>query len=139
MNLVPMTFNDLEFLLEVRNDDSTRFFLENDSTFTIHECQNWFKDLKSQWYIILNEHNEKVGYIRTSDDNEVGCDIHPNYRRKGYARKAYLKYLEDKSYASLWVFEDNFAKKLYQEIGFVENGEIKIVRNKKYLRMVYEK
>jgi hypothetical protein len=137
LELRQMDYKDLEFLLEVRNHESTRNFLENDSVFTIDQCREWFQKLTSPWYIIL-VNGLNVGYIRT-DDNEVGCDIHPNHRRKGYAKQAYIKYLENRDLATLWVFDDNFAKNLYLELGFVENGEFKIVRDRKYIRMVYEK
>jgi len=127
---------DLEFLLEVRNDDTTRVNLENDSVFTLGECVEWFFKKNPLWYIIEIE-SIPVGYIRTNGD-EVGIDIHPNYRRKGYARDAYKLYLKDKEYASLWVFIDNFAKNLYTELGFVENGNSKIIRGREYIQMVYE-
>jgi ribosomal protein S18 acetylase RimI-like enzyme len=127
---------DLEFLLEVRNDDTTRVNLENDSVFTLGECVEWFFKKNPLWYIIEIE-STPVGYIRTNGD-EVGIDIHPNYRRKGYARDAYKLYLKDKEYASLWVFVDNFAKNLYTELGFVENGNSKIIRDREYIQMVYE-
>ena len=52
--------------------------------------------------------------------------------------KAYEKYLEDTDYAELWVFEDNHAKKLYEELGFKETGEVKFIRDRKYLKMIYE-
>jgi ribosomal protein S18 acetylase RimI-like enzyme len=127
---------DLEFLLEVRNDDTTRVNLENDSVFTLGECVEWFYKKNPLWYIIEIE-SIPVGYIRTNGD-EVGIDIHPNYRRKGYARDAYKLYLKDKEYASLWVFVDNFAKNLYTELGFVEKGNSKIVRDREYIQMIYE-
>lgn len=138
MKLRPLTKEDLPFLLEVRNQESTRNNLENDSIFFLEECESWFKNLKSPWYIIINEHLESVGYLRTNGD-EIGCDIHPLHRRQGYAKAAYQEYLKDKSYASLWVFEDNFAKDLYTSLGFIENGEQKFIRERKYIRMVYEK
>ena len=138
MKLRPLTKEDLPFLLEVRNQESTRNNLENDSIFFLEECESWFKNLKSPWYIIINEHLESVGYLRTNGD-EVGCDIHPLHRRQGYAKAAYQEYLKDKTYASLWVFEDNFAKDLYVSLGFIENGEQKFIRERKYIRMVYEK
>ena len=50
----------------------------------------------------------------------------------------YEKYLEDTDYAELWVFEDNHAKKLYEELGFKETGEVKFIRDRKYLKMIYE-
>ena len=126
---------DLPFLLEVRNDNTTRKFLENDSIFTLDECKEWFNKTKPEWFIILNENSEKVGYLRTNND-EIGCDIHPNFRRNGYARMAYEEFLKDKTFSSLWVFEDNFAKKLYEQLGFVENGEKKIVRDRSYIKMI---
>ena len=47
--------------------------------------------------------------------------------------------LENTDYADLWVFEDNHAKKLYEELGFVETGEYETLRDRKYLKMIYEK
>ena len=77
-----------------------------------------------------------MGYIRTNGD-EVGCDIHPNFRKKGYAKIAYELYLKDKDYASLWVFEDNFAKNLYEKLGFVTNGKSITIRDRNYIQMEY--
>jgi RimJ/RimL family protein N-acetyltransferase len=131
--LRPLTKEDLPFLLEVRNDYSTRNNLENNSTFTLEECQAWFDNLKSPWYIIeINRF--AVGYLRTNGD-EIGCDIHPNFRRNGYAKMAYEIYLKDKTYATLWVFSDNFAKNLYKKLGFKETGEHGFVRERSYIKM----
>ena len=135
IKLRELTENDLSFLLEVRNHESTRQFLENDSIFNIEECKNWFKTLTSPWYIILVD-DKPVGYIRTNG-NEIGCDIHPNYRRKGYAKSAYKIYLENKKYASLWVFDDNFAKQLYLDLGFKPTSNTKIIRKRLYIEMEY--
>lgn len=137
MKLIPLSENYLEFLLEVRNHESTRQFLENNSVFTIEQCKKWFNTLESPWYIIIVDETP-VGYIRTNGD-EVGCDIHPEHRRKGYARLAYNEYLKNKTYATLWVFEDNFAKDLYFNLGFKENRKEKTIRNRKYIQMIYEK
>ncbi len=135
LNLRPLKVDDLLFLLEVRNDESTRNNLENNSMFKYNECRAWFESTNPKWYIIeINRHS--VGYIRT-DGDEVGCDIHPIYRRKGYARMAYEVYLKDKDYASLWVFEDNFAKNLYEKLGFVYNNNLKIIRERNYIQMEY--
>ena len=135
MKLVPLSDEYLPFLLEVRNCNSTRKFLENDSVFTIDECRNWFLTLESPWYIIIVD-DIPVGYIRTNED-EVGCDIHPSFRRRGYARMAYELYLKDKDYASLWVFESNFAKNLYEKLGFIPTGDSKLVRGENYIKMEY--
>jgi len=135
INLRPLTENDLPFLLEVRNDESTRQFLEHDSKFTLKEALKWFRDGQPKWYII-KVNRMPVGYIRTLDD-EVGCDIHPDFRKKGYAKMAYELYLQDKDYASLWVFEDNFAVKLYEKLGFIPTGNSRIVRDRNYIKMEY--
>jgi ribosomal protein S18 acetylase RimI-like enzyme len=136
MELVKLDENHLEFLLEVRNHESTRKFLENDSIFNIEQCKEWFSNLKSPWFIIMVD-NEPVGYIRT-DGSDIGCDIHPNHRRKGYAKMAYSKIMQNMDSATLWVFEDNFAKNLYEDIGFVKDNEEKIIRGRKYIKMIYE-
>jgi len=130
-----LTKEDLPFLLEVRNDDSTRNNLENNSIFTLEQCQDWFNTLKSPWYII-EVNRQPVGYIRTNGD-EIGCDIHPNFRRRGYAKIAYQIYLADKDYATLWVFEDNFAKVLYEKLGFSSTNECKNIRGRDYIKMIY--
>tara|TARA_R110000751_G_scaffold169054_1_gene275152 strand:- start:155 stop:592 length:438 start_codon:yes stop_codon:yes gene_type:complete len=131
--LKSLTESDLPFLLEIRNDDSTRCNLENNSKFTLKESLKWFRETQPKWYIILHQ-GVPVGYIRTSGD-EVGCDIHPNFRRRGYAKIAYETYLEDKDYASLWVFEDNFAKEFYEKLGFYTTWKSKIIRERKYVKM----
>jgi len=135
INLRPLTENDLPFLLEVRNDNSTRQFLENNSKFTLKQSLKWFRETQPKWYII-EVNRFSVGYIRTNGD-EVGCDIHPNFRKKGYAKIAYELYLKDKDYASLWVFEDNFAKNLYEKLGFVTNGKSITIRDRNYIQMEY--
>ena len=118
MNLRQLTIWDLPFLLQVRNDETTRMNLENDSVFTLEQCAEWFLDTHPKWYII-EVNDDSVGYIRTNGD-VVGMDIHPNHRRNGYAREAYKLILKQMDIASLWVFDDNFAKILYQELGFKE-------------------
>lgn len=135
LTLRSLVKNDLSFLLEVRNDQSTLQFLENNSEFTLKESLKWFSKNNPKWFII--EVNKiPVGYIRTNGD-EVGCDIHPKYRRHGYAKMAYELYLKNKDYASLWVFEDNFAKNLYEKLGFVANKNSKVIRGRNYIQMEY--
>lgn len=137
MYLKKLSEGDLPFLLEVRNDDSTRYNLENDSIFNLEQCKSWFETTNPNWYIIKID-EESVGYFRVKGE-EVGCDIHPKHRRKGYARMAYKLYLESVNMATLWVFEDNFAKNLYEELGFRFCGQSKKIRERNYIKMKYEK
>lgn len=138
VELLSLQESDLPFLIEVRNNESTRSQLGNDSSFTLEECTEWFNTQKPKWLLIINHNLTRVGYMRI-EGNTLGVDIHPDFRRKGYARLAYQTYLKTTDYAELDVFEDNHAKKLYQELGFVETGEYETLRNRKYLKMVYNK
>lgn len=137
IRLLEMKKEHLPFLLEVRNDKTTRSMLENDSVFTLEQCEAWFETLKNKWYIIQNSNGEFVGYLRVND-KQLGCDIHPKFRRQGYARAAYLEYLKDKTYSELWVFDDNFAKDLYLSLGYKETGNIKFIRDRKYAEMIWK-
>ena len=137
IKLKPLLKEHLSFLLEVRNHETTKYNLENDSIFSLEQCEKWYETLIYPWYII-SKNNTLVGYIRTNGD-EIGCDIHPNHRRNGYAREAYKLILKQMDIASLWVFDDNFAKILYQELGFKETREQKIIRDRNYIKMMYIK
>jgi RimJ/RimL family protein N-acetyltransferase len=136
VSLSLLTQDDLEFLLEIRNDCSTRLQLENDRIFTLDECKIWFENLRSPWYIIKNDVGERVGYFRTNS-REIGCDIHPNHRRKGYARASYNLYLKQVQHASLWVFKTNHARLLYESLGFKLSGNKKFVRGREYVEMLF--
>ena len=137
IELRPLTESDLEFLLEVRNDFTTRNNLEDDSVFTLEQCKMWFSSTDPKWYIIKNE-GISVGYFRTNG-NEVGCDIHPKYRRKGFAKMSYDVYLKNVNNASLWVFDDNFEKKLYESLGFKQTEKSKKIRNRNYIHMLWNR
>ena len=137
IELRPLTESDLEFLLEVRNDFTTRNNLEDDSVFTLEQCKMWFSSTDPKWYIIKNE-GISVGYFRTNG-NEVGCDIHPKYRRKGFAKMSYDVYLKNVNNASLWAFVDNFAKKLYESLGFKQTEKSKKIRNRNYIHMLWNR
>ena len=128
---------DLEFLIDVRNHESTRNNLESNLIFSLEECKNWFNNLTEPWFIIEVD-NKRVGYIRNKN-NYVGIDIHVQYRNKGYAKQAFNLFLKDKNNLKLWVFEDNFARIFYHKLGFFENGNSKLVRGRLYIEMEYHK
>tara|TARA_Y100000361_G_scaffold71528_1_gene63299 strand:+ start:738 stop:2117 length:1380 start_codon:yes stop_codon:yes gene_type:complete len=157
---------DLKFLLEVRNDDSTRNFLYDNSIFNLDQAKEWFKTLKLPWFIIDRKHviefvtderrvmnnmgrdkykirwNE-VGYFRRTmkDDGieEIGCDIHPNNRRKGYAKEAYIERLKHMDKAILEVFEDNHARQMYFDLGFRDTGKTSYNRGRKEYQMIWKR
>jgi len=84
--------DDFIFINNTRNIESTRKWLENNNTITIDETLDWFDKTNPNWYVIYYK-NIKAGYIRTSDDTGksicIGCDVHPDFRRKGIAFQAY--------------------------------------------------
>lgn len=130
---------DLDFVLEVRNNDTTRRFLRDNRVFNKIDAIKWFQKRRPQWLIILDaQNNEKLGYFRIEGDM-VGCDIHPDHRRRGIARKAYENYLENIEKATLWVFEENFAIDLYCSLGFVKTGKEQVFRGMKEIEMLYER
>jgi len=137
MVILPLKEIDLPFLLEVRNHPDTRCNLENDSIYSYEQCLEWFKNLNNTWYILWDEH--RVGYIREDNDNLIGCDIHIDYRRKGYATKALRWSMDQKHYAQLWVFSDNFAYDLYKKLGFKKTGDKKMVRGRDYIHLEWKK
>ena len=169
ITLRDMTEADLKWFLEVRNDDSTRNFLEDNNVFGLDEAQKWFKNLdKKLWpyqiisrvqrQYVANEGNYlrhmseyfeielPIGYTRrymTKIDGkeiiELGCDIHPRHRKQGYAKKAYVNMLSNLESASLWVFGDNFARNLYFELGFRDNGVTQINRGRKEYQMEWKR
>jgi RimJ/RimL family protein N-acetyltransferase len=118
---------DGDFILEVRNDESTLKFLHDPKVFSIQDFELWFENSNPEWFIIEND-NIKVGYLRTKwiEKNkilQVGADIHPSHRGFGYSKMAYQKLFEHFNYVNkytLEVFDDNFiAKNLYEKLGFV--------------------
>ena len=137
VRLHPLEKRHLEWLLQIRNHESTRSQLKNDTIFTLEECEKWFETLKSPWYVIMDEDLYWVGYVRT-DGDEVGCDIHLIIEGEDIRQEKYKEYLKDKTYGELDVFEDNHIKSLYEELGFKETGEVQFIRGRKYLKMIYE-
>jgi len=137
----PLFKSDLDFLLEVRNDSSTRYFLEDDRVFTKEQCEKWFDDLILPWWTI-EYLGYRVGYIRTSINDgklNIGIDIHPNCRKQGLAQEAYRKVLCKLRRCYLWTFEDNFAISLYTKLGFQKTSQQKTIRGRSYIEMKYEK
>jgi RimJ/RimL family protein N-acetyltransferase len=124
-----MKESDIAFMLEVRNDETTYVNLHTPVKFTYEESINWFRNQIPIWYIIDVDENS-VGYIRTSNWNfnnksmTIGCDIHPQFRKKGYATQAYeilfnlLLKKEWKSVNLKVLKKNNIAFSFYKKLGF---------------------
>jgi RimJ/RimL family protein N-acetyltransferase len=71
--------------------------LHNPKQFTIEECIDWFKELKSTYWLI--EFNDvRIGYFRTEKITEdkmmIGADIDPIFQGKGYGYLSYLEFFD---------------------------------------------
>ena len=137
----------MHFVNTVRNHESTRVRLKNTSEISLEKTYKWFEIEKPQWKII-EVNNTPVGYFRFSQNTGeticMGCDIHPDHRRRGYAKEAYKKEITNlyqDGYVIVWleVYEDNIpARNLYKSLGFCDIG-YRSVNNKKYIAMVHRR
>ena len=136
--------SDGKFILEIRNDDSTRFVLHNSDQYTLDQFNSWYEN-DSPYWLIASYRKLDFGYFRTcrtdsKDKIRIGMDIHPNFRGQGLARPSYLKlfdFLKNNNYkeVDLEVLEKNkIAHSLYLKLGFIEtkkyvleNGLVSIV------------
>jgi len=139
LNIREMLVDDLPYFLEIRN--LSKEFLHDNSTFTLEQSTEWFKNANPIFYVI-ELGNLIIGYFRTSnwDGNSpyIGCDIHPDFRGLGLGYLSYLKFI-DRIYSEfnisslkLEVLSTNVrAKNLYYKLGFIDIGvsEDKIIRD----------
>jgi RimJ/RimL family protein N-acetyltransferase len=134
---------DLEILRKLHNDPSTYLNLLNidfvDEEGQIEWWEYLHKKKDDKRYVICFEENpnEIIGRLRIQNINyahrncEVGLDIVPQYRRKGYGVKSYDMLLEflfkhlNMNMVYLRVADFNpGAKKLYEKVGFKETGRL---------------
>jgi RimJ/RimL family protein N-acetyltransferase len=142
----PLTLEDCEFLQEVRNEYAETY-LHNSTTYSIEETKEWYKKLNIPYYVVYYQDN-RIGYFRLSDYSPqnnnmfIGMDIHKNFKGKGYAYEAYIKfipYIMDKynlNKISLEVLSTNtVAINLYKKLGFITEGvkRQEVLKNGKYI------
>lgn len=130
-----ITESDLDFLNSVRNQYAEEF-LHDSRTFSIEQTKKWFNDTSPLYYIIEDVSSKnKIGYFRLSNysvENKniyIGADIAPEYRGKGYAKDAYIKFMDfifntyNLHKISLEVLHTNtIAINLYKSLGFTTEG-----------------
>lgn len=139
----PIEFEDLEILRRLHNDMSTLLQLGSVEMFTAEEQENWWKSLSrnrrvQRHSIVKISENKVVGICKfqvidhINRNCEIGVDIFPAFRGKGFGKKSYQMILEylfmhfNMHMVYLRVGDFNLhAKKLYESIGFVETGRFK--------------
>lgn len=150
-SLRPIEKNDLEWIRQLRNDESTWSQLGT-VTFIYEATQKlWFDALskrRNQEYLIFTKDKKKLGIVRLTEIDKinssmcVGGDIVPELRGKGLSKIMYKLIFklgfDTLGMNRLWlmVLETNEkAIHIYKKIGFVEEGKQRqaIIRNGKYL------
>jgi len=134
---------DLETLRKLHNDPTTYLNLLNidlvDEEGQLEWWKNLYKKKDDKRYVICfaDKPNVIIGRLRIQSINwlhnncEVGLDITPEYRGKGYGVKSYEMLLEflfnhlnmNMVYLKVADFNPN-AKKLYEKVGFKETGRL---------------
>lgn len=143
ISMRPVESQDLEKIRNLRNEQSTWQYLSDASLISEGMQHQWFdnltRTLDERYYTIeKKEFGEFLGVIRTDQIDlknrsiRVGCDIVPEERGKGFGTMTFemlLKYFFIyNSYHRLWlcVLENNeVAKKLYNNVGFKEEGRLR--------------
>jgi len=131
-----MQESDVSFFNQTRNE--CREFLHDNSYYSYEQSLEWFRSKNPNFYI-LELNNEKIGYFRTSinEDNElyIGADINTKYRGKGHAKEAYQMFMDlikieyEGRDLYLEVFESNTrAHNLYKKLGFFEINRYNLQR-----------
>lgn len=130
--LRPLTYEDLPFLLSVRNQSLE--YIHNNSVFSLQDAQTWFITTNPN-YLIVCCGSTDIGYFRTSNYDPInrhimaGCDLLETYRGLGLGYKSWLLFL-DMAFTtirvhkvSLEVLETNQrAINLYKKLGFKVDG-----------------
>lgn len=143
ISIRPIEEQDLEILRSLRNDMSTQMQLGSIGMETRQSQHDWWKNglitEKNQRFAIIQTRVKKViGIARIlnidlcNQNCEVGIDILPNKRRKGWGQQSYiclLNYLFSHKnmnmvYLKVIDFNKN-AQSLYQKVGFRNTGYFK--------------
>ena len=124
-----MEILDLEFFNNVRNECIE--YLHDRTKYSLNETISWFKNNNPKYYILENN-SERIGYFRTSEENNeffVGLDIQEKFRGKKLAVPAYKIFFNkiNKKEIFLYVDEKNTrAYNLYKKLGFKKIKNLKI-------------
>jgi GNAT superfamily N-acetyltransferase len=136
---------DKDYFLELNNAPETVYQMEHGRKFSEQEFKLvLLGNVNTEWYIIRDtEIKQDVGLFTVYGKNNrvyLGIIIDPNFRKQGYARKAFETYLEmtDKAGYDTWLgcFQSNKAVKLYYDLGYVKVHGHKTIRGRKFITMV---
>ena len=139
----PMEERDIELIREQHNEESTLLMLGDPTLVSPIQQKRWWEAMSQsrtniQYCICHDNKNTVIGvwrfqnYDSINRNCEVGVDIFPEYRRKGFGEKAYrmiLKYLfEHYNMHTIYLKTAEFNQagiSLYTKIGFEQTGRLK--------------
>ena len=136
----PVDESDLEKLRIFHNKNETTLFLGRAELFSSLDQLQWWKMMSvsqsNRTYCIIKDTYENIiGVLRTNNIDhinkncEIGIDLFPEYRNKGYGYKSYQMILEylfnhvgmHTAYLRYVAFNEK-AGRLYDKLGFIKTG-----------------
>ena len=148
----PMERADIEAVRLAHNDPSTLLMMGDPTPVSAEQQAEWFAAMSKRtsnitFVVVKHDSGEAIGVWRLQNVDsinrvcEVGADIFPAFRRRGYGLKTYrmlLQYLfEHYNIHTVYLRTAEFnseAQGLYKKLGFRETGRLveTIFRNGRY-------
>lgn len=134
--LRPANIEDAHFLLDLRNDPSTRANSRNTSEVSIASHLLWLQSQlqkpSTRLYIACVD-GHSVGQVRIDEDQEISVSLHPSVRGRGLACPCLLRAIQlyvsefpDTKVVKARIKEKNVAShKVFLRAGFFEVGRSK--------------
>ena len=142
--------SNIGYFFHLANDPENRKYMKSERQYTQDDFIRLIDNRMIQWYTIhdpkLEGEDKRVGLFTSYGQNDklyIGIIIHPDHRRKGYARRTFKYYLtatdDLKIPVYLECFKDQPALTMYKELGFKEKKEDRTkVRGKMWITMKRE-
>ena len=136
-----ITPKDYNYFAEMNNPPDVLCWMESDRSYQREDFDVIIRHKHVRWYKILDG-SKRVGLFTAykNDGNiYIGIIIDKKWRRNGYARAAikhYLRATDSLGYDTyLGCFLDQPALPLYMELGYIETGMYKLVRDRFFIQM----
>lgn len=123
MKLRPITIEDADFLLKLKNDPAVRWnSIKTNRKIYKRDHMKWLKDrLKKDGYYMIEIGNQSIGTIRF-DPKEIAILVHKDYRGKGIGTEALQTALQKHTERPLFakIVDGNIASfRLFLKMGFL--------------------
>lgn len=161
LSIIPLEESHLGLLRILRNDPTTNHWLTDISPISTEQQKEWFKKLSldktklylaimvewSPLYLSSMEEWRFAGILRSDEWDRanrsvrIGIDITAEFRGKGYGSEAFSAFIDylfkQQNMHRIWLLvadANKIARKLYEKLGFKEEGRQKkaLFRDGKY-------